>query len=494
MIILCIVVISTLVNARTQDVEINIPTFGFNSNWSSVETQSEFLHAISTSGLLYWAMPESHELIYNEAYENGLQFFQMTNKEWPNGGEFLPSSIGIYLLCCFFLYFLDGCYLASGTAHLGSKSFCVLTYTCHDRIDGYCIETSNNCSCSHWNMSFWQTSRETNDKNMDLFFYGYNDYRNSIPPSYIKHFVLPMHNKNIIYNNDYNDNSKYSYNHPFNHSVLLYCKELIEIAEFVLHKIFTIANITFDVDVIDAILGDNHAKHCAVGYYHFPGMYTNMDNYKTSAATNESQYPRDGFSPHKDLGFLTILKQDSGGLDILYNFSNPQNSSNCVDPNGSVDYSGDDKSVHVGYGKHFSQENKMNSMEKQQQNGGTINNTNINNGDEQDGSNININGSVMDSEELKCEWVAVKFDKNKYVINLSALLEHLTNSQIKAPIHRVGEVNHERMTFALFFDPDYQNGFVFKFNKENNTLIKETSIKQFLKESAKQIFDIDAEV
>ena len=108
MIILCIAVISTLVNARTQDVEINIPTFGFNSNWSSIETQSEFLHAISTSGLLYWTMPESHELIYNEAYQNGLQFFQMTNKEWPNGGEFLPPSMGIYLMCCFCVYFFDG--------------------------------------------------------------------------------------------------------------------------------------------------------------------------------------------------------------------------------------------------------------------------------------------------------------------------------------------------------------------------------------------------
>ena len=78
-------------------VSTKIPTFSYNSNWSSPQTKSNFLDIISTTGLFYWKFPSSHASIYKQAYQNGLEFFQMTNREWPNAGEVLPNGMHILM-------------------------------------------------------------------------------------------------------------------------------------------------------------------------------------------------------------------------------------------------------------------------------------------------------------------------------------------------------------------------------------------------------------
>ena len=289
--------------------------------------------------------------------------FRMTNTEWENHGQFIPND---------------------------------------DKYNG-------------WNMTEYQTLKALNSNDISKFFYGYNDYRNAKPPSYLKHFLIPMHDVNIAYDSNA---------HPFNEDVLLFCHELINLASFALNKVFTILNITDKIGIYNQILGDNPTKSCAVAYYHYPGMYTN----------NEDITLGNGFSAHKDIGLISVLKQDSGGLEIL-----KSDNINCESNN--VTY--------VGY-------------------------------------ETNATDKINDDE-----WELIEYESDKFVVSFSALLEKLTNNQVNSRIHRVNKINHERVTFALFFEPTYVNGNIYTINKDDGTLVKQTTMKSYLKQVIHQIFDAD---
>ena len=221
----------------------DIETFGYDINWDDVSMQNKFKNAVMNDGIFYWNMPDGLNGLYGKAYENGIEFFRKSNIEWDNAGEYVPNEL------------------------------------------------------NRWNMTQWQRRDVMETKDINKFWYGYKDYRNSNPPGYMKHFVLPMIYKDIIYDTNA---------HPFNQSVVLFCNEMIYLSMFVLNKIFTILNLTNDLNVYNRILGQNPLKHCSLAYYHYPSMFDKESNITLG----------NGLNGHKDLGFISILKQDSNGFQI----------------------------------------------------------------------------------------------------------------------------------------------------------------------------------